>query len=147
MLKGRYFVFDARRPDGATVKLWVDGRFEALRVVDGASFARLQAIWKSRTALLPAVLLPTGAVLLYLYGSGGLTSELLLYVLFAALLVDLMSRAMLAWHERRTIGALPPRPIPPERAEAMRAAAKAGDVDAVRSAAAAMLADVAYPDR
>ncbi len=144
MLKGRYFVFDVRRADGALVKLWVDGGFETLRVVDGPAFAKLQAIWKSRSVLLPAVLLPTGAILLYLYTTGGLMPETLIYVLFGALLVDLASRAMLAWHERRAIGGLRPRAIPPERSQTMRLAAKAGDTEAIRAAATAVIR--AQPD-
>lgn len=147
MLKGRYYVFDSTLPNGGTGKLWVDGGFQSLRRVDPATFARLRAIWKSRSALFLVVLLPAGALLLLLLAAGGIATATALYILFAALLIDLAARAGLAWHERRAIGALTPHPIPPEQAEAMRAAAKAGDVEALRAAASAAAAALLGSDR
>ncbi len=136
----RYYVFDAARPNGRKVKLWVDGGFESLRVVDDASFRRLQAIWKSRAALLMVVMLPAAVLAGMLYLTGRASAEVLLYILFAAALADLIARAVLRWHERRAIGALPPRPLPESAAAEMRAAVGTGDRAALRSAAERCLA-------
>lgn len=107
MNRARYYVFDAELPDGGTAKVWLDGSLKTLRPVDPATFKRLAAIWKSKSALLLVVMMPATilATLLYLLDIG--TIDTLLYVAVGALIVDMAARAMLSHHERRAIGGLP----------------------------------------
>ncbi len=139
-MPSRYFVFDVPTPEGDTIKVWLDGKFRNLRLLDAATFHRLQAIWKARSVLLPVVLIPAAALVLLLFAQGQLAQETFFYIIIGALVVDMAARLMLGLHERRCLAHRSLHPIPAESAEMMSKALKAGDIAGLRAATAAIVA-------
>lgn len=142
-MPSRYFVFDVPTPAGETAKIWLDGKFRNLRLLDDATFRRLQAIWKSRAVLLAVVLIPASALMLFLYVQGRLSQDTFFYVIIGALVVDMAARLMLGLHERRCLAQRPAYPIPADSAAAMGQALKARDITALRAATADVVATIA----
>lgn len=136
MLKGRYYVFDVERGKDDKVKVWLDGKFTSIRLIDQPTFTKLQAIWRARSTLLLAVMVPAAALLLFLFAQQNLDQETFAYITFAALLIDMSARLMLSFHERRAYGRFQPHSVPAEAVAEMQAAAQAGDIERLRGAAA-----------
>lgn len=140
MFGQKYLIIPIPSPSGAMQRVWFDNAFRVLRLLDDTTANRLQAITKSRVALLIGLLMPAAIAIAYLFLFVDQPQEFIVYVVFAVVLMDLTSRTIFTFSERKAIGTLPLFPIPPEVAETLRAAAARRDLPALQQAAAPLLA-------
>ena len=140
MFGQKYLIIPVPSPSGTLQRVWFDNAFQALRLVDDTAANRLQAITKSRVALLIGLLMPAAIAIAYLFLFVEQPQEFIVYVVFAVVLMDLTSRTIFTFSERKAIGILPLFPIPPEIGETLRAAAARRDLPALQQTAAPLLA-------
>lgn len=140
MFGPKYLIVPVPSPAGEMARVWFDTAFQVLRLVDDATASRLQAITKSRVALLVAMLAPAAVAIAYLLLFVDQSQDYVLTVVFGVVLVDLTSRAVFTFSERKAIGALPRLPIPPETAAVLADAYARRDLAALQQAAAPLVA-------
>lgn len=140
MFGPKYLIVPIPSPAGEMVRVWFDTGFQVLRLVDDATANRLQAITRSRVALLIAMLAPAAIAIAYLLLFVDQSQDYVLTVVFGVVLVDLISRAVFTFSERKAIGALPRRPIPPDTAAVLADAYARRDLAALQQSAAPMVA-------
>lgn len=143
MFGQKYLIVPVPSPSGETLRVWFDTAFQGLRLVDDATANRLQAITKSRVALLIGLLMPAAIAIAYLFLFVDQGQEFIVYVVFAVVLMDLTSRVIFTFTERRAIGALALHAIPADIAETLRDAARRHDLPALQRAAAPLVAQAA----
>ena len=139
MFGQKYLIVSIPSPSGEMVRVWFDNAFQVLRLVDAATDNRLQAITRSRVALLIGLLMPAAVTIAYLFLFISDGQDFIVYILFAVVLMDLTSRAIFTFSERKAIGALPRLAIPEPVGAVLREAAKRRDLPALRTAAAPLV--------
>lgn len=146
MFGPKYVIVPVPSPKGE-VRVWFDTAFQVLRLVDDATANRLQAITKSRIALLVGLLAPAAIAIAYLFLFVDQSQEYIVYIVFAVVLMDLTSRAVFTFAERKAIGGLPLQAIPDDTAATLRDAYSRRDLAALQQAAAPLVATAAKPAR
>lgn len=143
MFGQKYLIVPVTLPNGRTVRVWFDSAFQVLRLVDDATDNRLRAITKSRVALLIALLMPAAIAIAYLFLFVESSSSIIASIVFLVVLMDLTSRAVFIFSERKAIGALPAHPIPADLAPTLRDAVQRRDLPALQQAAGPLVSEAA----
>lgn len=140
MFGQKYLIVPVPAPNGEMQRVWFDPSFQGLRLIDNGTAVKLQAITKSRIALLIGLLMPAAIAIAYLFLFVEQSEQYVVYLVFAVVLMDLTSRAIFTFTERKTVGMLALHPVPAELQPVLAEAFKRRDLAAMQQAAAPLVA-------